>query len=301
VTCNDRFSFLLKSHQIGLGGSLHKFVTLIACASFFGAMAGSSLAADLPAPTPPPPPLLPVPGPGLLVTVGMGADVTNSFPGAKTYRVFPLPYFDWRKPGEIESFHAPDDGFGITLLDLWHIKAGPVARYVPERGLSNGNGNFAGLATIGWTVEVGGFIEYWPTDFLRSRFELRQGINGSRGLDANIELDAVGRYGPWTLSLGPRAAFGDDRFMQAYFSVTPSQAAANGRVTPYSASGGLTSLGAIGSAKYAVTPAWSVTGFAGYNRLVASAAASPITNNLGSKNEFMGGAIIEYTFTFGGF
>jgi MipA family protein len=130
---------------------------------------------------------------------------------------------------------------------------------------------------------------------------LRQGVNSHVGLDGNIEIDAVGRYGAWTVSFGPRAAFGNAQFALAYFSVTPAQAAANGMVTPFDATGGFTSLGVLSTAKYKVDPAWSVTGFAGYNRLVGSAGASPITNNLGSKNDFIGGATVEYTFAFRGF
>jgi MipA family protein len=283
-------------------GCLKKLVKLVAGAILFGAMIGRGVAADLPAPTPTPAlPLWPIPEEGVIITVGLGPELANSFPGAKTYRVLPLPWLDWHKPGEIEAFHAPDDGFGLPLLDLGQFKAGPVARYVPERGLSNGSGNFAGLPTVPWTVELGGFVEYWPTDFLRGHVELRQGVNGHQGLDGNIEIDAVGRYGPWTVSFGPRAALGNEQFVQAYFSATPAQAAANGMVTPFNATGGFTSVGVLSAAKYALNPTLSVTGFVGYNRLVGSADASPITNNLGSKNDFIGGATVEYTFAFRGF
>ena len=276
---------------------------------------GQALAAELPFPVPapatyvpeaPPPlfppsvlPALPFLPPGLVVTVGAGAEAANSFPGAKTYTGFPIPYFDWRKPGDPLPFHAPDDGFGIALLDFGMFRAGPVGRYVAQRDLSNGNANFVGLPNVATTIELGGFVEFWPTDFLRGRVEVRQGINGHNGLHGNIEADAVGLYGPWLLSLGPRAEFGNDQFMQSYFSVTPAEAAINGRVTPYAASGGLTSVGFLASAKYTFSPSWSVVGFAGYNRLVDSAAASPITNNLGSKNDFIGGAILEYSFSIG--
>jgi outer membrane protein len=289
------------SYRVPFGGKLRKFLHFVACATFFGMTLGPALAADLPVPAPAPVAPAPTLIPPMLITVGLGAEVVNSFPGAKTYRVLPYPYFDWRKPGEPEPFHAPDDGYGVSLLNFGSFKAGPVARVIPDRGLSYGNGNFNGLPYVGWTLELGGFAEYWVTDFLRTRAEVRQGVNGHDGLDANIEIDAVGHYGQWTLSLGPRAAFGDDRFMSAYFSVTPAQAAANGLVTPYTAHGGLTSLGVMGSAKYYWTPVWSTTGFAGYNRLTGSAAASPISNNLGSKDELIAGVILEYTFAFGGF
>ena len=69
-------------------------------------------------------------------------------------------------------------------------------------------------------------MELWPTDFIRARLEARQGVSGARGFDANIELDVVERYGPWTFSAGPRFQFGDTQLVSTYFSVTPVELAA---------------------------------------------------------------------------
>ena len=69
----------------------------------------------------------------------------------------------------------------MALLDLPWIKAGPVARFISERTLSGGfgsigsNGNFFGLHNVGFTAELGGFLELWPTDFIRARLEARGG------------------------------------------------------------------------------------------------------------------------------
>jgi MipA family protein len=151
-----------------VGGPLPGLAKLVAAVLLFGATLGRAVAVELLAPTPTPAPALPfwpLPEGGLIITFGLGPEVINSFPGAKTYSVLPLPWLDWHKSGEIEAFHTPDDGFGLSLLDLGQLKAGPVARYVPERG--TGNGNFAGLPSVPWIAEVGGFVEYWPADFLR--------------------------------------------------------------------------------------------------------------------------------------
>jgi MipA family protein len=235
---------------------------------------------------------------GWIVTLGVGPEVAPSFPGAKTYRVYPLPLFAWHRANEPMPFSAPDDGFDVALLDLGWIKAGPVARIVPNRGLSNGNGNFVGLPNVGWTGEIGGFLEVWPWEqHLRTRLELRQSVNGNHGLDANVAIDAVAKWGAATFSIGPRMALGNSTYMNAYFSVTPAQAFANGTITPYQAYGGVTSFGGLASVKYDFTPAWSATLFGGYDRFVNSAAQSPITNKLGSLNQFSGGVILAYSFS----
>ena len=67
-------------------------------------------------------------------------------------------------------------------------------------------------------------------------------------------------------------------------------------MTPYKAYGGFTSAGVLGSVKYDFLPTWSATAFGGHDRLVASAAASPIPNNLGSLNQYSAGLIIAHAF-----
>jgi MipA family protein len=264
-------------------------------AGLFAIAASAAGAADLTPPTP-------APVEGWTITLGVGPEVFTSFPGASSVSIWPTGYISYRRPGELEPFVSPDDGLGIALLDLPWIKGGPVARFISERTLSGGfgsignNENFFGLHNVGFTAELGGFLELWPTDFIRARLEARQGVSGAQGFDANIELDVVERYGPWTFSAGPRFQFGDTQFMNAYFSVTPAEAFLNGNVFPYKAHGGLTSVGGLGAIKYAFTPAWSATVFGGVNRYVSSAGGSPIPNRLGSLNDITAGALVAYTF-----
>ena len=106
------------------------------------------------------------------MTLAVGPEVFTSFPGAKSVSIWPTGYITYRRPGDPEPFVSPDDGFGIALLDLPWIKAGPVARFISERTLSGGvgtlgnNNNFFGLHNVGFTAELGGFLELWPTECL---------------------------------------------------------------------------------------------------------------------------------------
>jgi MipA family protein len=260
----------------------------LALAGLLPAAASTVFAADLTRP--------PAPETGWTVTVGLGPQVQTSFPGARSVTVWPTGTLALRRPGEPEPFASPDDGFGIALLDYGWIKAGPVGRIMPERGLSNGNGAFFGLPHVGWTLELGIFGELWYTEHFRVRAEARQGVNGHEGFDASIAFDAVDKFGPFTAAIGPRLQIGDTQFMNAYFSVTPAEAFLNGKVAPFHANGGLTSVGVLASIKYDFMPTWSATLFGGYNRLVSNAAASPIPNNLGSLNEYTAGAVIAHSF-----
>lgn len=262
----------------------------LALASLFSATASAAFAADMTPPAPPPPA-------GWQITLGVGPEVSTAFPGSRAVTILPTATFDVRRPGDPIPFSSPDDGFGIPLLDFGWFKAGPVGRIVGRRGLSDGNGAFYGLHNVDWTLELGVFGELWYAEHFRLRGEVRQGVNGHDGLDANIEADFVQKWNAFTFAVGPRLQFGDSQYMDAYFSVTPAEAFLNGRVSPFNANGGLASVGVFSSVKYDFMPDWSATLFGGYNRLVSEAAASPIPNNLGSLNEFTAGVMVSHTFT----
>ncbi|WP_395666255.1 MipA/OmpV family protein [Methylocella sp.] len=261
---------------------------LFAGCALFGALSSTAFAAD-------PAPAAPVQT-GWILTLGLGPQVQTSFPGARSVTVWPTGAVGLRRPGEPVAFSSPDDGMSVTLLDLGWLRAGPAARVISQRGLSGGNGAFYGLPDVGTSVELGAFVELWYADMLRLRGEARQAVSGHDGFDANISIDGVYRTGPFTFALGPRLQFGNSTYMNAYFSVTPEQAALNGKVTPYTASGGLGSVGVGGSVKYDYDKDWSLTVFGAYNRLVSQAAASPVPNNLGSLNQFTAGAILSRAF-----
>lgn len=275
------------------------FSSRFALATLLALSASSVRAADLA-------PVAPAPVEGWVITLGVGPNVFTSFPGAKSYSVWPTGYISYHRPGDPAPFISPDDGLGIALLDLGWIKAGPVARFIERRGLSGGflggsNWSFYGLHNVGFTAELGGFLELWPTENFRIRLEARQGITGAQGFDGNIELDYVQRLGAFTFSAGPRFQFGDDQFNRAYFSVTPGEAFLNRSVYPYQAHGGLTSVGGLGAVKYEFSPAWSTTVFGGVTRYVSSPGGSPIPNRIGSLNNVTAGAILAYSFVWNGF
>jgi len=231
-----------------------------------------------------------------MIYLALGPQVVNQFPGSRSYTVVPTGSIARYHPGQSPSWSAPDDGFSIAVFDTGDFKAGPVARFVSRRGLSDGNGNFYGLHNVDATIELGGFAEFWAMNFFRVHGEVRQAVNGHHGLEANLAMDALQRYYNWTFSVGPRVSYGGSKFMNAYFSVTPNEAAANGRVSPYLATAGFDMVGGLATARYDFNQTWNVTVFGGYNRLVGDAGASPISTRIGSVNEFTAGATVGYTF-----
>ncbi len=228
----------------------------------------------------------------------MGA-VMPSYPGSSTLRPYPFPSVNIRRIGEPEIFSTPDEGFGFSLVDQEGIRFGPVANFVFRRGERDG---LFGLRPVGLTHEIGGFFEYAPLENFRARAELRQGIDGHKGFVAALMADFYGPIAPkFSLSIGPRLNFGDNRYANAYFSVSPIEAILNGRVVPYQAVGGFTSAGGLATLRYDITSDTNATIFGGAQRLLGSVGESPIPNMIGSRNQFTAGLSIGKSFEFHGF
>jgi outer membrane scaffolding protein for murein synthesis (MipA/OmpV family) len=262
-------------------GAIH-----LACGAAWLGFAGATAAAEL---TPPPK----TDAKGWIVTVSAIGAVTPSFPGSGQMRPYPFPSVSFRRVGEPESFSTPDEGFGLDLLDLGYMKAGPVANFVFQRGQRDG---LFGMRRIGLTHEIGGFVELYPVDHFRVRAEMRQGIDGHKGFVAAFYADAYQNFGPIRLSVGPRLNFGDNTYANAYYSVTPLEAMLNGRLTPYWATGGFTAAGGMATVRYDINELTNVSIYGGGQRLLGSVGASPIPNVIGSRSQFTAGLAVSRSF-----
>ncbi len=233
---------------------------------------------------------------GWIVTVSAAGVIGPSFPGARRMRPYPFPSVSFRRIGEPELFSTPDEGFGLSLVDTGAFRAGPVANFVFHRGQRDG---LFGLRRVGLSHEVGGYAELYPVDHLRLRAELRQAVDGHRGFVAAFYADAYDRLGPFRISLGPRLNFGDNRYANAYYSVTLAESLINRRLTPYGATGGFTAAGGVATARYDFNDQTSATIFGGGQRLLGSVGSSPIPTLIGSRNQFTAGLAIARSFVVG--
>jgi outer membrane protein len=230
---------------------------------------------------------------GWIVTVSVIGAVSPSFPGSGQVRPYPFPAVAIRRVGEAEAFSTPDEGFGFPLFDYGGVRAGPVANFVFQRGQRDG---LFGLRRVGLTHEVGGFVEVNPFDHFRMRAEMRQGVDGHEGFVAAFYADAYETVGRFRFSVGPRINFGDNNYANAYFSVSPFEALVNGRLLPYTATGGFTAAGGMATIRYNVTEAAAVSIYGGGQRLLGSVGSSPIPNLIGSRNQFNAGLALSYSF-----
>jgi outer membrane protein len=259
---------------------------------FAAAGLGAAQASDIKGP----PPAL-APGAASMWTVTLGAEgrMTPTYPGSDRYTIVPLPLFDLRKVGTPRRFRSPRDGFGVPILDSGRFRAGPAIKLrMPRRESADSDLN--GLGDVDLAVEVGGFIELWPTEWLRTRAELRQGFGGHHGVVGDVMADVVMPVTPQlTLSGGPRATIMTGKALEPYFSVDAAQSAASG-LPVYSAGSGVYSVGAGAQLRYQWTPQWATHVFLEYERLTGDAADSPIVMQRGSRDQWQAGLGATYSF-----
>jgi outer membrane protein len=229
------------------------------------------------------------------VTLGVEGRAMPKYEGANDSMVRPFPLFDVRRVGTPERFHSPRDGASIGILESGRFIAGPTfkVRFGRDEGSSSA---LRGLGDIDWTVEAGAFAEYWPTDWLRGRVEVRQGIGGNHGVISDLMADLVFPVTTQlTLSGGPRMTLATAAATSPYFSITPAQSAASG-LPVYDAGGGVRSYGAGIQARYRWSPVWATHVFVEYERLAGDAANAPLVVRYGSRDQIQVGIGATYSF-----
>ncbi len=118
---------------------------------------------------------------------------------------------------------------------------------------------------------------------LTFRIDIRKQFGASFGYigDAGAYMPMPGSSEKFAWFFGPSITFADARYMNTYFGISHTQAAST-RYRLYKAHGGFRSAGVGVSANYFVTPHIIFNLDAAYDRLLGSAADSPITQ---TKNE----------------
>ena len=241
------------------------------------------------------PSLPPIPG-EWTVTIGAGGELAPGFEGSRHYSLTPQAQFGIRRVGTVRAFSSPRDGAGISLIDIGGFHLGPVGKLKAERNASD-FAELRGLGDVMWTLELGIFAELWAFNWLRTRAEVRQGIIGGHdGLVAELSADVVIRpFDRITLSAGPRFSLADTGATAPYFGINSAQAAASG-LPVFDARGGAHSVGMGAQVVYQLTPQWQLNAFVEYDRLLGSAAASPIVAQRGSRDQLIVGFGASYSF-----
>lgn len=228
------------------------------------------------------------------VRAGIGAQVRPEYLGGNSYEWGPYWTLSAAKAGEPFAFGAPGDSPSISLISTDGFSFGPTGTISSGRKDSEIG---APVGKISKTVEAGAFAQYYPTESIRLRAELRQGIGGHGGLVGFVGADRIWRDGDrYSFSIGPRVHFSDARYQREFFGVTPEASVASG-LPVYRPGGGIHAVGVTAGLNYSLGGDWGIFGYGRYDRLVGDARNSPIVQRFGSPNQFSAGLGITRTFT----
>jgi MipA family protein len=242
-------------------------------------------------------PLLPPVSGGWTVMIGAEGQRTPDFEGAAHSLFSPVPIFSIRRAGSVDQFRSPRDNASIALIDFGDLRAGPAAKFVSSRKADN-YAELNGLGDVKTAFEIGGFIEYFPVDWLRVRNETRQGFGGHQGVVSDFSADfIVPVTRAITFSAGPRFTWESTKAVSPYFSIDQMQAMASG-LPIFDAKGGAHTAGAGAQLKYRIDPQWEVHSYVEYDRLLGDAAKSPLVTARGSVNQTTVGIGASYSFDF---
>ncbi len=241
--------------------------------------------------------LLPLPALADAPRLGLGAAVVPQFEGSSDYRVIPAPVFSFSLgPVGIRS-NGP--GVEADVIASRAFDAGPVLRWDGGRDPANiDNAAVSALPKIDGSVMLGGFAQFnYPLAdgmFLSPRVTVLQGLDGGHeGLIVEGTLGVTRVMDDWTFGGRAGVTYADDDYMNALFSVGPASPSGLAAFNP---GPGIKDIGLSVFGTYKLSDNWSVTGVAGYKRLVGDAADSPIVSVAGDENQGFLSLGVSYTF-----
>lgn len=237
----------------------------------------------------------PAGGNTLMLGIGVGFDA--KYAGAKKIEGGVLPAVDYQMSNGF---------FASTMRGIgWAGETGPLGYSASlglrggrddkdKKGISGGSKELKGMGeikTIG-TLNLGLSYSLMDTVQLSAGVELPL----SKGKDKDIAQLKDARHGTvfrlgaeagvWSderneLSIGLSASAGDKKYTQAFFGVSPAQAAAS-KYGVYTPKSGFHSLEASVSWKYKIDKKWGVMSSLGATRLLGDAAKSPLVQRKAS-------------------
>lgn len=124
------------------------------------------------------------------------------------------PVISLGRAGNSVRFSSLNDNASLGFIDTGVFRAGVTGKLITGRDDGDSD-DLKGLHDVDWGVELGGFAEFYPTDNIRGRVEVRRGIGAHDGVVADVAIDAFQDLTQTVLvSAGPRATFATKNYFK---------------------------------------------------------------------------------------
>lgn len=240
-------------------------------------------------------------GDGWNVRIGALGIVTPEYEGSDHYKVQAVPDIEIT----YDRFFLSRQGLGANLISNDNLTLGAAIAFDGGRKSSKDKA-LTGYRNVGDTAIGRVFAEY-TIDQLMLSVDVATDLlgDGHKGTEATLAatwmFNPVGRT---MVMVGPSLTWASDDYMNSYFSTTtdrlrptgPTELVLPGSRTGYKAEAGFKNAGLTAIVIHPLDDNWSVMGIAGYSRMLGDAADSPFVKDNGSRDQFMGGLGLAYTF-----
>jgi outer membrane protein len=218
----------------------------------------------------------------------MGPD----YEGSDTYQVLPAPGFrvNWRGYGVFSQGPA----LYLDLLPQTELLGGPLLGYRFGRDDVE-DARVDALPEVDGALELGAFFGFSlpmgedPRERFSAVLSYSQDVSGAHegflitgALSSGFVLTR-----PLALNLGTSLTYASENYQDTYFGVSAAGAAASG-LDAYDPAGGFKDASLRASLSYSLSPSWSLGPTLIYKRLLGDAADSPLVEEAGSANQFIG-------------
>ena len=177
-------------------------------------------------------------------------------------------------------FASVGEGLGVNLVHGDHYRGGLALTYDLGRYVHDDVTHLTGLGDIKMAPAAKAFLSYAIAKSFPMvvRADVRQIIGGADGMVADVDayMPLPGSSKHFIMFAGPSYTWANHRYMQKEFGVTDSQSIASGYPS-FDAHSGSDAAGFGFSSTGFITPHWLINFDTAINRLLGSAAESPIT------------------------
>jgi outer membrane protein len=227
-------------------------------------------------------------------TVGAGVAMVPDYIGSDDYQAAPLPYFTVDFDNHMD-IRLVGNRLSSNLMPHPTFKAGVVGEYIGERDDVDNN-RVDRMDDVDASFMLGGFVGF-AYEGWNGRLEVMTDV--ADGNDGTIGRLALG----WGTALGETmrlnlegyTTYGDDDFMDAYFSVDAADSARSG-LSRYDADSGFYDVGLNVTHTWNFTGSWRLVSLLGISQLVGDADDdSPVVDE-GSETQGRLGVMVTYAF-----
>lgn len=204
------------------------------------------------------------------VVLGGGVMIAPKYEGSDEFDVQPLPFFTATFGDHVKI--DPRE-LSVTLYEVGNLSFTGQLGYDTGRDQSDSD-HLRGLGDIdmGGVVGATATYELGDAEFYGSISRI---IGGSDGMEAKLGFKLAHQVEQFRFSAGVSATWSDENYMEAYFGVTPMQAALSG-LPQYDIGAGFKRVDLQMDVTYLASEHWLVRGEVGLGYLLGDAADSPI-------------------------